>query len=195
MKDTLNILINNYQKEYEIKPNLLKKTYIDEIKHHTLRGGGRVMDKMVKNLDNDWITQWIHLVNRKDALIYNKQIIEDTYKKLVALNEPEQDVSTQPKKLMYIADFIMLRNSIASLINTMEGPKVPDDMFNKKKIEIVRKANTRKLQTEIDERSAVDTSPSPASTQLSRPQLSRRPRVALATPRVASSPRSRAITS
>ena len=152
MKDTLNILINNYQKEYEIKPNLLKKTYIDEIKHHTLRGGGRVMDKMVKNLDNDWITQWIHLVNRKDALIYNKQIIEDTYKKLKALIEQPDGTAESSlgsgEKVKYIAKFIMLRNSIDSLITTMKGPTVNEYMVEKKKIEIVHKANKLKLQTD-----------------------------------------------
>ena len=36
MKENFNMLFNNYEKNYKIKPNLLKKTYISEIKKQIL---------------------------------------------------------------------------------------------------------------------------------------------------------------
>ena len=119
MKETLDILRENYEKDYEIKPYLLKKNHIEEITNHTLYGGGPKMNEVISKIDDKWIVKGINLVNYRDTLRLRKDAIDSIINEIESLKTLAAAASAAEEKQAkgkYIGRVIMLRGRIKDLV-------------------------------------------------------------------------------
>ena len=125
MKETLDILKQNYENNYTIQPNLLKKNHIEEIKHHTQTGGARTVDKIINAiLDQPWLSEAVKLKVYCRELQNKSLLLKKTYVTLTTTFAEEgrklRSTPDREKMSKYVGEAMMLQSRINNIVKIIE---------------------------------------------------------------------------